>query len=294
MRSATALLIVAACSNRPAAVTESPAPIAVVAAPPAHADDHIIELPGDANGLYWDEAEHALYFTDDTHDDLVRWTDHEGVTEVARLPPAPRVSYGGLVRLGDGSFVIAAFGFGTDGGVVVVDAKHEAHAVPNLDKARRRVGIARGPDNALYDVYFVVDGHTHHGGLAKLDLAAGETDIAMPGVVKPVGVAADAHAVYVSDQEASSVLALRDGAVATVASGLASADLLALLPDGSLVTGGKTGTISRIAAGGAVTTVAQGLEQVRGLAYDRAGKRLFVVEHSKATSNHKLRIVPLT
>jgi hypothetical protein len=143
-------------------------------------------------------------------------------------------------------------------------------------------------------VYFVVDGHSHHGGLAKLDLAAGETDIAVPGLVKPVGVAADAHALYVSDQEASSIVAWRAGAMVPIASGLPSADLMTLLPDGSLVTGGKTGTISRIAADGKVTTIAQGLEQVRGLAYDRAGKRLFVVEHSKATSNHKLRIVPLT
>ena len=291
MRTAIALLIGAACSNKPAPVKESPPLAAPVT--PARADRNTIELPGDANGLYWHDGEHALYFTDDTHDDLVRWTDRKGVTEIARLPPAAKVSYGGLVRTGDGSFVIAVFGFGTDGGVIVVDPDHVARAVPNLDKARRRVGIARGADNALYDVYFVVDGHSHHGGLAKLDPATGETDIAMPGLVKPVGVAADARGVYVSDQEANGIVAWRAGAAAPIASGLPSADLMALLPDGSLVTGGKTGTVSRIAQDGKVTTVVQGLDQVRGLAYDATGKRLFMVEHSKATSNHKLRIVAL-
>lgn len=289
MRSAIALLIAAACSNKPAPVKESPP----LAAPAAHADANTIELPGDANGLYWDDTERALYFTDDTHDVLVRWSDKDGVAEVAHLPPAAKVSFGGLTRAGDGSFVIAVFGFGTDGGVIVVDPEHESRAVPNLDKARRRVGIARGPDNALYDVYFVVDGHSHHGGLAKLDLATGETDIPMPGLVKPVGVAVDADGVYVSDQEANGISAWRAGTTSSIAAGLPSADLMTLLPDGALVTGGKTGTISRVSADGVVTIVAHGLDQVRGLAYDAAGKRLFVVEHSRATSNHKLRIVAL-
>jgi DNA-binding beta-propeller fold protein YncE len=109
---------------------------------------------------------------------------------------------------------------------------------------------------------------------------------------EPVGVAATAGGVFVADQESNTVYALRAGAVTPFATGLESADLLTVLPDGSLVTGGKAGVVSKIGIDGRVTIVAQGFDQVRGIAYDPDGKRLFVVDHSKATP-HRLHIVAL-
>jgi hypothetical protein len=73
---------------------------------------------------------------------------------------------------------------------------------------------------------------------------------------------------------------------------LPSVDLLTALPDGSLVTGGRTGVVTRIAPDGTQSQIASGFEQVRGTAYDAAGHRLFVVEHSKS-GHHILHVLPL-
>jgi hypothetical protein len=70
-------------------------------------------------------------------------------------------------------------------------------------------------------------------------------------------------------------------------------DLLAMLPNGDLLTGGGP-TISRITPTGQVTALPGSFEQVRGLAYDSAGKRLFVIDHSVTVGvSDKLRIVRL-
>ncbi len=277
---------VCACSgSKPSEPVAPPPP-----APPAQTG---IDLPGDANGLYWDRTEHALYLTDATHDHLVRWTDGGGFAEVATLPHAAKSELGGLVKLADGRFAITSFGFGSDGGVLVVGTDHQVTSVADLDRTRRRIGIAAAPDGTLYDAYFVVADGKHHGGIAKLDLAHGETDVPASPLAKAVGVAATGDALYVSDQEQGAIYAVRAGATTPVATGLASADLLTVLPGGALVTGGKAGAVTELAPDGKVTTLASGFEQVRGTAYDPDGKRLFFIEHSKATSNHKLHVLPL-
>ena len=51
------------------------------------------------------------------------------------------------------------------------------------------------------------------------------------------------------------------------------------LPNGDLATGGLTGGIYRITSAGAVTSLRSGFEQVRGLAYDPSGNRMFAIEH---------------
>ena len=279
-----------ACSSSAA---PAPAPAAAAAPAPPASPREDLALPGDANGLYWDAGEHALYLTDATHDTLVEWTDAKGFGEVASLPQASKLELGGLTRLPDGTFAITSFGFGTDGAVFVVSPGYHVSTVPALDKTRRRIGITRAPDGTLYDAYFVVDGHQHSGGVAKLDLATGETDVVTKGLAKAVGVAANAAGLFVSDQESNAIYAVQGGDVKPLATGLASADLLTVLPDGSLITGGKSGAVVRIARDGSATQIAAGFEQVRGTAYDPAGKRLFVVEHSKASSNHTLHILPL-
>jgi sugar lactone lactonase YvrE len=169
-------------------------------------------------------------------------------------------------------------------------------AVPALDPARRRLALARGPDGALYVTYFIVEPHSRsRGGIARLELDRGETDAITSGLGKPVGVAASASTLYVADAEQRAIFAysLADlSARRTVARELAAADLLTLLPDGDLVTGGG-GAVQRITASGRVVAIADGFEQVRGTAYDEARRRLFVVEHSVASSRHRLHVLPL-
>ncbi len=254
----------------------------------------MIALPGDTNGLYWDAAEGALYLADTTHGDFLRWTAAEGFTSIAKLEG--KLSLGGIVRTKNGAFVVTSFGFGKDGAVLVID-KGTVTPVPNLDPKRLRVGIATGPDGTLYDVYFTGEGHMagdrdeRKGALAKLDLVQGETPLPLPGLGKPVGVAVTAEGIFVADQTSNSIVALKGTTITTLAKDLPSTDLLVALPDGSFVTGGRTGTVSRIAKDGSVTTLARGYEQARGVAYDPAGKRLFVVEYSKITEHHKLHII---
>jgi DNA-binding beta-propeller fold protein YncE len=268
-------------------------------AKPAAASDRVaIDLPGDANGILWDPAASTLYVTDSANGQIEQWTDGSGFAPVASCPhDAGKVAMGGLVRDG-ATFVTPSFGFGSAGTVFVLDAG-AARTVPNLDPVRRRIGIARAPDGTLYDTYFIGagmgSGAAPHGGVARLDLATGETDL-VTTLGKPVGVLATADTLYVSDQDQHTILAYKrdaPGDPRVVARELPGADLLAELPGGDLVTGGKRGTVSRISvATGAVATIASGFEQVRGVAYDPAKHRLFVVEHVSGTGRQHLYLVP--
>jgi len=295
-----ACLVVAitACHGSSDSPRSQPAPIGSGA--PTASTDKVYDLPGEANGLWWDAPTATLYLTDSTHGQIVRWTDHDGFATVATLPPLAKPQLGALVRLRDGSFVTTSFGFGSDGAVFHTTASGDTTSVPNLDPARRRIGVTQAPDGKLYDAFFLVSGHEHPskvaGGVARLDLDKGETDVLTTGLGKAVGVVASSTTLYVSDQEHGAIIALPFDALdkpTTLASGLASADLLTLLPTGDLVTGGKGGAIVRIDAKGAVTTIEGSLDEVRGTAYDADGKRLFVVEHNKAT-HPRLRIVALS
>lgn len=257
-----------------------------------------IDLPGDANGCVWDAASSTLYLTDNTHDQIIAWTDAGGFKPVATLPPMPRVGLGGVIKLASGTFVTPSFGFGINGGVLTSKGEGDTTgaSVPKLDPLRRRIGITLAPDGAIYVAYFVVAADKKHtGGVARLDLAAGtETDLAIADLAKPVGVVATDTTLYVSDQQRSSIVAytFADHGVSTVAKDLPGADLLTRLPNGDFVTGGKNGSVYRIGKSGAATAIVNGYAQVRGTAYDPAGKRLFVVEHGDA-DHHKLHILPL-
>ena len=288
---------VAACGCGRSSSDGAAAPPAVVAPTPqpreASRDDRVaIDLPGDANGLVWDG--NALYLTDSTNAQIERWTDTGGFVPVASCPHDGKLSLGGLVHADD-TFITPGFGFGSAGAVYVLGAGSAVRSVPNLDPVRRRIGIARAPDGTLYDTYFTVAGGASKAGIAKLDVAAGETDVvALAG--KPVGIIATADTLYVADQDQSAILAFqRDapGQPNVIAAGLPGTDLLTQLPGGDLVTGGKHGTVSRVhVATGAVATVVSGFAQVRGLAYDPVKHRLFVVEHDTATSRQHLYVVP--
>lgn len=110
--------------------------------------------------------------------------------------------------------------------------------------------------------------------------AATKTEIAS-GFHKAVGVVATPTAVYVSDPTDRAIfqITVPGYAVSQLAS-VPAVDLLAILPGGDLLTGGGP-TISRITPRGEVTTLpGGGFEQVRGLAYDAAKQRLFIIDHS--------------
>ncbi|HMG54172.1 MAG TPA: hypothetical protein VK601_11830, partial [Kofleriaceae bacterium] len=173
-----------------------------------------------------------------------------------------------------------------------------ATALTGLDPARRRVGLAQDTAGTIYSAYFVGGrGKPPTGGVATVTIAgaaATETEIAS-GFHKAVGVVATPTAVFVADQTDRAIfrIAVPGYAVSKLAE-VPAVDLLAMLPDGDLLTGGGP-TISRITQRGEVSTLpGGGFEQVRGLAYDAAGKRLFVIDHSVTVGlPDKLRILRL-
>lgn len=281
---ALAVAALLGCESTP----EAPAPAPL--RPDASARRIGIALPGDAYGAWWDDRERALYLVDDTHDALVRWTASAGFTRVAALPPSS--AFTGLTRLLDGRFIVASFGFGVDGRLDVIAPGGEVAAVPHVDRTRRRSGIAVAPDGAMYVAYFTAQ--PARGGIARLDPARGELDVFADGLVKPVGIAVTSTAVVVSDQLDNAIYAYdpRTGARRKLAQ-LVEPDLLTALPNGDVIAGTRDGTLVRITPAGATSIIASGFEEVRGTAYDVERKRLFVIEHSVASSNHQLHMLAL-
>ena len=263
--------------------------------PPPPVEQAVV-LPGGGNALWWDAASSTLYLTDSHASALVAWTAAAGLHPVATLPAdAAGVSLGGIVRRADGTLVVANFGFGTHGGLFAV-ADGAATELTGLDPVRLRVGLAQDAAGAVYSAYFVGGrGKSQHGGVSLVTFAGTavtETEIAS-GFHKAVGVAATPSAVFVSDQTDKAIfkVAVPGYAVSKLAT-VPTVDLLALLPNGDLLTGGGA-TISRITPAGEVSALRARFEQVRGLAYDAAGKQLFVIDHSVTVGvPDKLRIIP--
>jgi hypothetical protein len=274
---------------------EAPRAEASRPAAPAVPPDAAVALPGGANALWWDAASSTLYLTDSNTSALLTWSDAGGLRVETALPASPAgVSLGGIVRRGDGTTVIASFGFGTQGGLFAV-AGSEVTALTGLDPARRRVGLAQDTAGTIYSAYFVGGrGKPPAGGVAVVAIAgaaATETEIAS-GFHKAVGVVATPAAVFVSDQTDRAIFRIAvPGYAVTQLATAPAVDLLAMLPGGDLLTGGGP-TISRITQSGEVTALPGKFEQVRGLAYDAAGQRLFVVDHSVTVGvPDRLRIV---
>ncbi|MEO7732658.1 MAG: hypothetical protein ABIY55_16940 [Kofleriaceae bacterium] len=291
MRSLLRLTIVLAtldaCSHAPPTSAPPTAPSPPTS--PAVPSEIVVSLAGGGNALWWDAASATLYLTDSNASALVAWTEAGGLAPVATVPAGTAgVSLGGVVRRADGTTIVANFGFGTQGGLFAIAADHTVTALTGLEPTRRRVGLAQ-EGGVLYSAYFVGDrGKSAIGGVATVAITGGaarETEIAgastSAGFGKIVGVVATPGAVFVADQTQKTIwkLALPGFAVSKLAD-VPGADLLAVLPDGDLLTGGGP-VISRITQAGVVSTVpGAGFEQVRGLAYDPAGQRLFIIDHS--------------
>jgi sugar lactone lactonase YvrE len=280
--------------NSPVPPTRTAPALAARSAPAVYA------LPGSGNGLLWDDRAHALYVTDESHGQLLRWTDAGELRAAGAFPASGQVGLGAIVRRADGSFVVPSFGFGKDGTIFTLTSAGASLALAGMDGARRRIALATDPGDQLYEGYFVVGPDKKHtGGVARVAVngpTAVETPIATSAELrKVVGIAATATTLFACDQEASKIysIALADGTTAAIATP-PSCDLLLLLPHGDLVTGGPSGGVYRIAPTGAVTTIASGFAAVRGLAYDPSGHRLFFIEHVKgAGASDRLHVMAM-
>ncbi|AKT39652.1 hypothetical protein [Chondromyces crocatus] len=272
---------------------------------PANPDDPTPEVPrrfaldGDPNGLFWDAANETLYIADDNNNRILAWTEEEGVTLAAELPPAPPdgPGLGQVVKLADGTFVVPRFGFGTSGAVVFVRPDGTSGEVPNLDPKRRRLGLTVAADGTLYDSFFVSLNGVKNGSVARLDLSGTETEV-ITGLQKPVGVLAVDDHFIVSDQDRDLIVRAPMNAPTSleVMAQLPGPDLLCEGPDGSIFSGGKQGSVRQIWGSGRFTEIAGDFQEVRGVAYDAARRRLFIADHDGTEAdgvNHALHILPI-
>lgn len=244
-----------------------------------------VQLPvdGDPNGLWWDAAAGVLYLADDDGNRILAWTDAGGFGLAGALAPAAAdgPGLGQPVLAADGTLVVTRFGGGTAGDVATLAPDGTAAVVPSLDPERRRLGLGAGPDGTLYDSWFVVDGAgVRQGAIGRLDLAGTETPL-VESLGKPVGVWVQDGRIFFTDQETAQVqsVALDGSDLQVVAADVPEPDLLCGGPDDTLFTGGAGGEVRQISLGGEVTVFASGFRAARGVAYDAANGRLFVVDH---------------
>ncbi|MEB2310843.1 MAG: hypothetical protein OZ921_21235 [Sorangiineae bacterium] len=260
----------------------------------------ILDIEGDPNGLWWDDASQTLYVADDDGNRLLRWTDEDGFSLIENLTAAPEqgAGLGQLVSTSDGTLVVTRFGHGTAGAVVFVPPSGGAQDVPGLAVERRRIGLTIDSDGKLYDSWFVRQASGERvGAVGALSLAGTESEI-ITGLQKPVGVLAVGENLFVSDQDLGQVLRapLSNPSDYEVLAAVPSPDLLAAGPNGSLFIGSEGGSLYRIEASGAAAVFQAGFDTVRGMAYDPTNRRVFVVNHVGHEAEgvtHTIHILPV-
>lgn len=260
----------------------------------------VIEVDGDPNGLWWDDAEQVLYVADDNGNRVLRWTDDEGLSLVRELPDAsPQgAGLGQLIRTDDGTIVVTRFGYGTAGDVVFASGSRDPEIVPDLDVERRRIGLTVAEDGTLFDSWFVrLATGDRVGAVGQLSLDGDEPEV-LTGLQKPVGVLAVGSTLFVSDQDLGQILKApqSDPSSYTVLATVEQPDLLAAGPDGSLFTGSAGGNLYRVAKSDSAAVFESGFQQVRGVAYDPTNRRVFVADHDPDESDgvsHVLHILPV-
>jgi sugar lactone lactonase YvrE len=255
-----------------------------------------ISLDGDANGLYWNDATSTLYIADNANNRILSYTDADGVSKFADLPAASASGpgLGQLIPLADGSLLVARFGFGTTGDVVQVMPDATSTILPKLDATHRRIGLAQAGDGTLFEAYFVKNGTSYVGSIAKFTLAGDETDV-VTGLQKPVGVLATGTTLYFDDQsnnELYTTPAASPGALNQLAA-LPNADLLCAGPNQTIFSGGADGNVRQIDSSGNVSVFATGFAAARGVAYDAANHRLFIANHVGASGPNTIEVRPV-
>jgi hypothetical protein len=264
-----------------------------------------IHINFEPNGLWWDAPGKTLWISTSSGQ-IIKWTDDGGLSPFATVPFgfAPNSGdLGQLVKLSDGSILVAVFGFGTTGGVVKVSPAGVSSQIANLNMTRRRIGLTVGSDGSTYDCWFIgMSTGTPKGGCSKLDLnGGGETDV-LVGLKTPIGILAGSTDLFISDQKGGTLYRMplanmdSDGGTTAVLAALTNPDLLTFGPGNDIFSGGDG--INRIKSDGTVTQFAPEMRHIKGVAYDPDNKRLFAGEpdapfNADAGSTAILHILPV-
>jgi hypothetical protein len=290
-----------------------------------------IQLPGEANGLYWDGSANALYFTvkvSGSGNAFAKWTDAGGIVDVASLDAITGVDPGQIIKLADGSFVTPQFstasGISANNGLIQI-AGSAATLLPealgsgsddlpaNVDEYRS-VGITLGSDDeTIYQVAFI-KGSAAEGYVLKTSIAAGsaaQTIVAESGgatmIGKLVGIASQSDgSLIVTDQTYNTFWKVTPlGVVSTFVATYTHPDMLMELPNGDMLDGGGSGgsgrtqAINHISADGTMVTLLPAITgltftYVAGMAYDATNHRLFIDDQPGGGSGDLLDIIPYT
>jgi hypothetical protein len=267
-------------------------------------------LAGGANDLLWNATTSTLYFTDENTNDLMKFTDANGIQVVGTFPTITGPNAGGLVQKADGTILTVQFGAGTNGRLDEMSSAGVGASYTGLDATIKWLDLEAGPDGTIYAIGFKGNSAAPIGRVFTLALDSGAhtlvaTELLGPDTTnmeqlkKDVGAVVTADAIYLSDQTLMQIIKYTlPGLVASTVTtaALPSADFLYQMPNGDLLTGGSTGKITRVKlADGSqsmVDTTGVTLTTVHGLAYDPAKHRLFAVDHP-TTGSDTLNIIPL-
>jgi hypothetical protein len=239
-----------------------------------------VKLSFEPSGLWWDAPSQALYIAS-TANQISRWTDADGLTLYATVPfaLAPQTGdLGQLVRLSDGRLVVTVRGAGINGNVVIVASDGTSTAVPGLNQKRQRVGLTLAEDGTLYDGWFSGT-TTVTGGLSKLDLTSGESDVLL-GLSQPAGVLVSPTTLFAADAKANALIAMPlsnmdvDGGTTTKLATITAPNFLSAGPGTDLFL--TEAGVDRVTVSGTVTTFATETRRPSGVAYDAEHGRLFV------------------
>ncbi|PCC74759.1 Sugar lactone lactonase YvrE [Nannocystis exedens] len=263
-----------------------------------------IDVQAEPNGLYYRADEQRLYIADDD-DNRVLVRDEDGEIEVFADIPNPSGDPGsdGLGDLdfaADGTLYLPRFGFGMPGlgAIFRVAPGGTPEALAGVDAEWRRVGLdyddARG---LLYVATYSRDADdVYTGWIASVDPVAGVETMIVGGLAKPLGIAVLGDTLFVGDQARRQLFKLDLKAAAPaltlVSDEFESLDLMETTADGALLvlsydTANSTGRVYRVTQDGAISTVAEGDWEPRGIAFDGVG-RIFV----SARDTQQIVVVP--
>jgi len=263
-----------------------------------------IDVQAEPNGLYYRVDDRRLYIADDDNNRVLA-RDEDGAIEVFAEIPNPSNDPGadGLGDLdfaADGALYVPRFGFGMPGlgAIFRVAPGGGPEAIAGVNDEWRRVGLDHDDARGLLWVatYSRDADDVYTGWIASVDPVAGVETMLLGGLSKPVGIAVLGDTLFVGDQAQRQLfkvdLKAATPALTLVSDEFESLDLMETTRDGALLvlsydTANSTGYVHRVTAEGAITTVAQGDWEPRGIAFDGVS-RIFV----SARDTQQIVVVP--
>ncbi len=284
----------------------------------------VIPFTGDPSGLFWEYGTNGgLYIADQQSDVIVKWTDAAGfgMTWVLPQPQNAGSSLGQLVREIDGTMFVPRAGVGADNTVLWVTNIGDAGDLSlspgsTLDPTVTRSGFTLLPDNTTIDTFFQNDGGSDFGLVNTLGTPPNEKKL-VSGLPRPLAVVYNEARLYIADGDLNEVIAISQtggsfggdgggggdagdggadaGPHGRVFAAIDQPSFACAGADGDLFVTTITGTVNRITSAGVVSTVATGLKELHGIAFDGAAKRVFVAEHDPADAGgqNTIRIYPI-